>query len=248
MKLYVLSDLHCEFQTFTPKIENDPDVVVLAGDIDHGTKGIKWARKVFPTLPVVYVAGNHEYYGESIPRLTDKLRMTARELDVAFLENDVTKIGEVRFAGCTLWTDLALHGSEPWREHEISQRMIDYRQIRVDPRYRRLRPQDTALFHSRSRRWLLELDDDSDPTVIVTHHAPSNRSVNPAYANDVVSAAYASHLENDVLGLNATMWIHGHTHHNVDYTIGTTRVLANQRGYEPDELAIDFDSSLVVSI
>ena len=61
MKLHILSDLHLEFSTFQPP-PTDADVIVLAGDIDKGNKGIYWARETFPAKPILYVPGNHEFY------------------------------------------------------------------------------------------------------------------------------------------------------------------------------------------
>lgn len=245
--LYVLSDLHREFAPFSPDVPPGVDVVILAGDIDNGTKGLDWARAVFPKLPVVYVAGNHEYYGEAIPKLTQNLRERAQQLDVAFLENDAVEIEGVHFLGCTLWTDLELLGTEPWRADAIRRTMVDYRSIRVSPAYRRLRPTDTAALHARSRRWLRNAMHGARPTVVVTHHAPSLKSIAPQHADDPVTAAYASHLDDLIQDGAPEVWIHGHTHHSVDYRIGSTRVLSNQRGYE-DEPGVGFDESLVVTV
>lgn len=65
MRIRVLSDLHREFgHVKLPEVA--ADVVVLAGDIDRGTKGVAWARQAFPDVPVLYVAGNHEHYDERI--------------------------------------------------------------------------------------------------------------------------------------------------------------------------------------
>ncbi len=86
MKIHRLSDLHTEFADFDPP-ETDADVVVLAGDTATGTKGIARARAWFPDRPVLYVAGNHEYYGESIPRLNQKLAEAAEAAGVHFMEN-----------------------------------------------------------------------------------------------------------------------------------------------------------------
>ena len=222
-------------------------MVVLAGDVDHGTKGLEWARSSFPHQPVVYVAGNHEYYGEALPKLTDELRARAVSLDIALLENDVVDLAGLRFAGCTLWTDLGLFGPHPWVADAVLNTMLDYRSIRVSPQYRRLRPADTIRIHKHSREWLEStLRDPGPATVVVTHHAPSARSLSPRYAQDPVSAAYASKLDDVVAELAPTLWIHGHTHHCVDYTIGRTRVVSNQRGYRDEE--IGFVPDLVVDI
>lgn len=114
MRIRVLSDLHTEIAPLElPHV--DADVVVLAGDIGVRTRGLEWARRAFPSTPVVYVAGNHEYYGAALPHLTDKLRKLADGTNVSFLEHDEAVIGGVRFLGTTLWTDFGLFGRR-WRE------------------------------------------------------------------------------------------------------------------------------------
>lgn len=100
---------------YTPPDDLDCDVVILAGDIGKGLKGLEWGREAFDDVELVYVAGNHEYYGGALGHLTDKLRARAVELGVHFLENDATVIGGVTFVGATLWTDFALFGDDPVR-------------------------------------------------------------------------------------------------------------------------------------
>jgi len=45
------------------------------------------------------------------------------------------------------------------------------------------------------------------------------------------SAAFASDLDSLIRASRIPLWIHGHTHYNVDYKIGATRIYSNQRGY-----------------
>ena len=61
MRIHLLSDLHNEFSPFTPEVL-ETDVVILAGDIDVKTRGVDWAKRAF-SGPVLYVPGNHEFYG-----------------------------------------------------------------------------------------------------------------------------------------------------------------------------------------
>jgi calcineurin-like phosphoesterase family protein len=130
----------------------------------------------------------------------------------------------------------------------VGRAMVDYRSIRVSPTYRRLRPADTVGWHLRSVRWLRDtLPQETNPTVVVTHHAPSALSLAPHLADDPVSAAYASHLDELGATPGLALWVHGHTHRSVDYQMGTVRVLSNQRGYE-DEPATGFDPGLVVEV
>ena len=83
------------------------------------------------------------------------------------------------------------------------------------------------------------------PTVIVTHHAPSLRSISPVFDQDLLNAAFASALDEMVAASEVPLWVHGHTHHCVDYRIGNTRVVSNQRGY-PQEAVPGFNPRLVL--
>jgi predicted phosphodiesterase len=247
MKIHLLSDLHAEFAAFDPP-RTDADVVVLAGDTSTGTKGIVLARTWFPDQPLLYVAGNHEYYGESIPRLNHKLRAAADASGVHFLENREVEIGGVRFLGCALWTDFELFGERHHSMAAAQAAMNDFRLIRVDPEYRRFRPHDARAIHHGSLRWLMErLDEPFDgATVVVTHHAPSLRSVHPRFRDHPATPAYATDLE-WLLDGRAAVWIHGHTHLCADYEIGGTRVICNQRGY-PDDAVEGFDPGKIIEV
>ena len=247
MKIHVLSDLHCEFAPFDPP-ETDADVVVLAGDTNTGTRGVELARGWFPDRPVIYIAGNHEYYGESSPRLLRKLAEAARGSCVRFMENGQVLLGGVRFLACTLWTDFAVFGDRHHSMAAAESLMNDFRLIRVDPAYRRFRAADARASHMASLQWLVaQLETPFDgPTVVVTHHAPSLRSVKPHYREHPATPAYASDLE-WLLDGRAALWIHGHTHVCLDYEIGGTRVLSNQRGY-PEDPVEGFDPGLVVQV
>src|SRR5687768_7021553 len=109
MRISVLSDLHLEFAPYAPASVR-ADVIVLAGDIHVGVKGIQWAQSAFGDTPVIYVAGNHEYYRQSYPDHLKKMREAAEGTNVRFLENASTEIEGIVFLGCTLWTDFKLFG------------------------------------------------------------------------------------------------------------------------------------------
>jgi predicted phosphodiesterase len=250
VRIHPLSDVHTEVAPYAPPKDLACDVVVLAGDIGKGLKGLEWGREAFPDVEVVYVAGNHEYYGGALPHLTDKLRARAAELDVHFLENDAAVIGGVTFLGCTLWTDFALFGDDKtlWAMENCRHGMNDYRVVRKSPRFAKLAPRDTQLLHRTSVHFLTEALAAADaPVVVVTHHAPSMRSTAARYRDSALTAAYASHLDALVEGSGAALWLHGHTHHIVDYTLGQTRVTTNQRGY-PGERIEGFDPMRVLEV
>ena len=248
MKLHVLADIHAEFSAFSPP-KTDADVIVLAGDIHIGPKGLHWAKETVKDRHVVYVLGNHEYYGKSLPKLTNFIRTEARGSNVHVLENDKFVIDDVVFAGCTLWTDFKLLGDPTIAAYEATQKMTDYSKIRVSPGYRKLRPADTAALHHKSLVWLAEELENFKgyKRVVVTHHAPSRKSVPNWYVNDITTAAYASHLEPFISLAGIDLWIHGHVHGQSDYKVGGTRVVCNARGY-PDEKNNGFLPDLVIEL
>jgi predicted phosphodiesterase len=106
MRIRLLSDLHLETGPFTWEDQGE-DVVVLAGDIGVGIAGIEWAKAI--PKPVIYVAVNHEHYGQDIYDNIKAMHACAKGTNVHFLENDEVNLtidGEtLRFLGCTLWTD-----------------------------------------------------------------------------------------------------------------------------------------------
>lgn len=113
MRALVLSDLHLEFDRFDVvhngrRVDDGADVVILAGDIASGINGIGWARTAFPDKEIVYVSGNHEFYGGTYERLIEDLRGEAEEKGVHFLERDRVEISGFTFLGATLWTDFNL--------------------------------------------------------------------------------------------------------------------------------------------
>jgi len=249
MKLLVLSDLHLEFAPiFIP--DTDADVVILAGDINLKTHGLEWAMMTFPDKPVIAIMGNHEYYGEKYPSLVTKGKQLVEGTNVHLLENDYLEIDGVSFFGCTLWTDLKLFGDPRLAGYFCQQEMSDFKKIRVEPGYSKLNPISMTAIHNRSLDWLNDKLSCSTTkqNVVVTHHAPSARSIAPTLSDELTSAAYASHLDAMIECQRIDLWVHGHVHNSCNYSVGNTRVVCNPRGYSPDWLNSDFEENLIVEI
>src|SRR5262245_7005031 len=149
MRVHILSDLHVEFAPFQPK-NVDADVTVLAGDVHTGKNGITWIHKTFPDRAVIYVLGNHEFYGQKIPKLIDDIKEIAQGTNVRVLENQSVEIDNVVFLGATLWTDFRLNGDSVLAEVTAQTGMTDFRRIRVTPSYRRFCPADARRLHTQS--------------------------------------------------------------------------------------------------
>jgi len=235
MKIQLLPDLHLEHSHRHPPFElppTDAEVVVLAGDIDNGTRAIDWAEQTFPDQTVLYVPGNHEYYDADLRRAAAALKARARRsANVHLLDNDELTMDGVRFLGSTLWTDFALLGRENIDQvfAESLKYVVDFRKIRMGDDF--LTPQQTVDLHGDAIVFLrTQLEKQfSGKTVVITHHAPHPGSVHPRWAGNLVNAAFVSDLTR-LMG-KSTLWFHGHTHDSFDFTVRGTRVLANPMGY-----------------
>lgn len=245
MRIHLLSDLHNEFDVYHPE-KVDADVVLLAGDIDIKARALDWAREAFD-VPVLYCAGNHEYYKGHLQKT--QLRMREASCDrVRFMECEELVLGGVRFLVATMWTDFTASGNVPLAVFQAKDTMNDFKHIRTED-YRRLRPDDMMLMSSKTRDWLrARLDTPFDgPTVVMTHHAPTLKSLDgsgrPASHLD---AAYANRWEDLMGGDRVALWVHGHTHFPVDYDVAGTRVVSNPRGYPGEETG--FDPAMVIEL
>lgn len=266
MKLHILSDVHLELGDFKPP-RADADAIVLAGDIGLGVEGIEWAERTF-SVPVIYVLGNHEFYGNCFNRLIDAARERCLGSHIHLLEEEIVVLDGIRFLGTTLWTDFALlgHGEVERNMGYAELNMTDYQQIVASRAgghsFLKLSPRLTLARHHANRDFLerfLESRSVSanwQKTVVVTHHAPSARSLKGGKPGDRLDAAYASNL--DHLVAKADLWIHGHAHVATDYRVpeigrfpkAGRRVASNPRGYAdfgPDAV-MGFDPGLTVEV
>lgn len=250
MKIWLFSDLHLEVADLRqPLAIPDADVCVVAGDLCRApANGVHWlAEKIAHAMPCVYVAGNHEFYKNSIREgLEDGRAAAARFANVYFLENDSVDIDGVRFLGATLWTDYRIEGNPKVAMFHARERMNDYRQIAAQRNpWQRFLPRDAYRMHQVSRRFIeTALKSTPIPTVVVTHHLPHAGSIPARFKGDLLNAAYASDLSQLIKEGRPALWIHGHTHDSADYHVGRTRIMCNPRGYEDENGR--FDPAIVV--
>ena len=252
-KIQVLSDLHNEvYRSMSiPDLKpTNADVVVLAGDIDNGIKGVSWAIKQSELLgkPIIYVPGNHEYYHCDLDKTLKLMRMLTSGTSVHVLDNDALYIAGARFLGSTFWTDYKAY---PGVSQDIAMRVVsttlnDHVLIRVDDVG--FTPMHALVRHEMSKLWLeTELAKDVDvPTVVVTHHGPSTKCQHADFELSAVSTGFYSNLD-DLVG-EADLWIYGHTHSNLDTEIKGTRLVSNQFGYAYRYKSPAFNPKLIVEV
>jgi Icc-related predicted phosphoesterase len=173
----------------------------------------------------------------------------AKGSNVHVLENNAFIINDFVFLGCSLWTNSRLWPDAREAMSVADREMSDFWLIQKKEGNRSFCANDSAQMHAASVRWLARQMSRHDParTIVVTHHAPSSRSIPPHNVGDVLSAAFASDLDLMIQASHIPLWIHGHTHYNVDYKIGVTRIYSNQRGY-PNEMARCFEPGKIIDI
>jgi len=251
-RILIASDRHLEDSDIALDA-SAADIVVLAGDIHNGASGVEWAKSRF-VQPVVYVAGNHEFYDGEINTVTDALKGAAEGSNVTVLNDEAVTIAGLRFLGAVLWTDFMLYGEagKSVAFEQCVKFMPDFKIITEGSEI--LEPNDTIARHGRSRDWLNDAlsETHDEPTVVVTHHAPHRGSLAQRYANDPVSAAFVSDLEPMIREGQPVLWVHGHTHTSFDYRVGETQVVCNPRGYAGKPNAhpenADFSTKFVVDV
>lgn len=253
MILNILSDLHLS-QGALKIPKNDADLVILAGDIARPKDAASWASGF--AKPVLYVPGNHEFYGGSIGSTVDELKQLCAATNIHVLDNDEIIVEGVRFLGTTLWADFKLFGEGEKRAaamQEALRLMRDFSRIRSGMALQALfTPADSAALFKIGAQWLESklAEPFSGRTVVITHHAPSRKSIHPKFADSLSSACFVSDAEHLIDGRRARLWIHGHIHDSFDYFLNGTRVVCNPRGYVKDGVNENplFDANFAVEI
>lgn len=243
MNIQIISDIHLEFGDFDLPDENC-DVLIAAGDIGVGLEGLEWLITL--DIPVVYVAGNHEFWGYDMHELQDEFIAMSKGSNVRFLEKKSVVINGVRFLGCTLWTDFNKCDDEEMME-DLQSIMNDFRYIISNNAP--ITPEHLIKTNLSCVKWLeRELSKDHDgPTIVVTHHAPTKKSW-AADPDDYLKFAYCNNLESLLKDNDVKLWVHGHIHHSSDYTKHGTRIVCNPRGYKGYQTVDNFDAQKLVKV
>jgi Icc-related predicted phosphoesterase len=235
--LWTMSDLHLELSRWDlPAGDARPafDVMVVAGDlIPRAERGVRWLLERVTDRPVIYVPGNHEFYGADIDVTVEKARAAAAGTNIHVLQNDAVTIDGVTFHGATLWTDFDLFDDPAYAMTVAGDTMNDYRKIRIRNYELRLRPTHTLKRHMESRDIIARQLRKAGRHVVVTHHGPVPGATRRGFERDISSAAYTSDLRDLIREGAPELWVFGHTHESRDFEVRSTRVVSNAKGYGP---------------
>jgi hypothetical protein len=258
MRLQLLSDLHLESEDFDPLPAPGAELLVLGGDIDSTWAGLD--RFAGWPVPVLMVAGNHEFDERDIDAAWPELRARCDALGITLLERQTCVLRgsdgrAVRFVGTVRWTDFDLFGPE---RRERAMRSGAYF-MNVQRSTRGGAPFDAEAVREEAlacRAWLAaELAQPSlgrwDATVAITHFAPSFKSADPRYGGQSATASFCN-ADDDLLPL-ADLWLHGHVHCRHDYEVvhgdgRCTGVVCQARGLASRKEDVGFDAAKIVVV
>ena len=243
MRIQLLSDLHLEFhrdlgKSFVNSL--DPkgiDVLVLAGDIDVGENlpySIGLLCQRFHDAKVLYVHGNHEFYGSNLERVRQLTsRIVGDNHNLTWLDKYGTRIGGIPFWGATLWFPHTV------TEKSVKDLMNDFFLIKDFEAWVYRENLETVGFFK---------DNVKPGDIVITHHMPSYRCIAPRFAYSSLNPFFVSDLTDLIEERSPRLWMHGHTHDSVDMEIEKTKVLCNPFGYARGEINLNFNEKLVIEV
>lgn len=253
MKIQYASDLHLEFADNWRFLKENPlqvtgDILILAGDIGYlGDENYTnhpfwdWASENYQQ--VIACMGNHEFYKYyDIATLHDGCRIPIRD-NVNSYYNAVVHIGDIDIIVSTLWAKI------PLKEAYYTERVIsDFHRILYNDEL--LTFSDFNREHERCLAFVKKAVEESmaKHKIVVTHHVPSFKMQCPKFADSLANGAFTVELEDFINEHDIDYWIYGHSHYNVDVTIGNTRCLSNQLGYVFHNEHLTFDPCKIIEV
>jgi Icc-related predicted phosphoesterase len=234
----------------------EKNAIDILGENNYTNRVHKFFQEVCERFPhVVYIMGNHEHYDGDFAISHTKLVAELCYLkNLHILDKEVFVFDDVTFIGGTLWTDmnnedpLTLHAMKSmmndFRCVDNSSRQVEYKtplyETRADgyeKHYRNARftPEDAVVDHRAMREYIQHVIEGkhNQKFVVVGHHAPSKSSTHPRYKDEqIMNGGYSTSIDEYILDHpQIKVWVHGHTHEDFDYMVGSTRIVCNPRGY-----------------
>ena len=287
VRLFPISDLHLNFSytingamksPFNPDVmkknfsflhTGDDTVLLACGDIGERGQGLTWCERmltVFPHLHIVYVPGNHEFYGSNMqntildlliagtthPRLHVLDGVNKCEWE---MRDEVTNKLKLRVVGGTLWTDY-LGGNKSVMEKALED-MNDYSNITFGEHNKPIRPEHILQIHYQTRKymfakfnkhanWSTEMQ--QVPLVAVSHHCPYlpvNFGKGEGYYCTDMTEQF---MNSEIL---PKYWFSGHTHESRVYRAGfgdrTVEFISNQVGY-PTQTETGYTKHCIIEV
>lgn len=237
MKLQFASDLHLEFHENSRWLRQNPltpvgDVLLLAGDIgylgdDNYSKHPFWSWAADHFEQVIAIPGNHELYKDfDINELHEGWTLDIRPNVKAYYNQTLHLNDDVDLVLSTLWAHVP-----PEDAFYTERGVTDFHRIH-DGKFR-LSSDRFNLEHERCKEFIRREVTASKVRhiLVATHHVPSFALMAKEFVGSPINGAFTAELGNMIAEFPIEYWIYGHSHRNIEATIGNTRCVCNQLGY-----------------
>ena len=255
MKIQYMSDLHMEFAENSRYIKHNEfpvmgEVLILAGDTFYLNNTVaplgrfwKWASANF--RQVLIVPGNHDYYGHYDIMVRGMQWEWKFKENVGYYQNRIVRIDDTDFILSTLWSSIS-----PTDEYAVSHGLNDFFQTKYNGKLIQVNE------YNQLHQFCLEFikksvaESTAEKIVVVTHHLPTRQVVAQQHHDSSINSAFATELGDFIANSRIDVWIYGHSHTNIDATIGKTKIVSNQLGYTfyNEHLTNGFDPSKSISL
>lgn len=236
MKIQYISDIHLEFLDnirFTKFIKPIGNILILAGDIGNPYEQLyeeflNYISTIFDKIFII--TGNHEYYNKkhTIEEVNTKIQSIVNQFtNITFLNNSYEDYLGYRFIGTTLWSNVNSSLINDFKC--INGMTIDY--------YNNL--------HNISIKFIKEQLELNIPLIVVTHHLPSSRLIEPKY-DSLYNQFFASNCD-FLIKKPIKCWIYGHTHTRNEYYINDIILCCNPIGYLNENKSISYNKYLDIT-
>lgn len=229
--LQIMSDLHLDASRMQINVQNS-DIVLILGDTTFEDENWYWLFDRLEGKPTIIIPGNHEYDGHDIATRDKEIKAIAEQYkNIYYLNNESVIVEGIKFIGTCLWTDFK--ADEPYLSQSSSMQLArDIGHLKtIKNNGRALTIEDIVQLNEKSIQFLefeLLKNRVPEPTVVLTHFAPSSLSISKEYAH--TNNSYHIVKLDRLMGFS-DYWLHGHVHCSQNYTIESTNVIANARGY-----------------
>lgn len=231
MKLQIVNDLHYNWKY----VNQGADALLIAGDFGNGLSELIRLMKNITDIPVFFVLGNHDYYGEVSQDVVPLVRTLCENIapNWHLLENDIVVHEGVRFVGTTLWTDCGGPANQ-WFVKQAIKRWPDFQYTKwaEGEVIRNKCVEDLYPQFAKAEKFLkFALNEPFEgKTVVMTHFVPvKDKATHPRFGNSVENHYFTADLEY-LMGKDM-LFCFGHTHDFYDFKIGDTRLVCNPVGY-----------------
>ncbi len=254
MRIYYFSDLHLDYafgyfenglkKFITRQLRNikseDDSILLIAGDVfeyhrrDDFDWFFRWCEETFSKTLIIL--GNHGYYNVAEPDKYLNSFEYKKYKNVIFCNNKKYTINDVDIICSNLWSHV-----RPNNSLYVSRSLGDYKVIKDYT----IEKNNTQ--HIIDKTFIKDNINKDRTTVVMSHHLPCSRSIEPKFKTSPVTDAFYS--DSTELFDDVDIWIHGHTHSSCDYELYDTKVLCNPQGYVSNKIEnIFFDANKYIEV